>query len=223
MSTAAMIDGPHQKEAIFAAGRPLAEAAAAMVMVHGRGATAESILTLAEEFRRPDFAYLAPQAAGFTWYPYSFLAPMHQNEPGLSSGLARIGEVLARIEAAGIPPERTILLGFSQGACLALEYAARGSRKPGVVAAFAGGLIGEPGALRAPIADLTGTSIFLGVGDADGHIPAAQAEESARLLAEAGATVDFRVYPGVDHAIRDDEIEAARALVTNLPIIAPAV
>src|SRR4051794_10376112 len=116
--------GPHQGQPLVWAGRLLEEAAGAVVMVHGRGATAESILELRHELRRPDLACAAPQAAGYSWYPYSFLAPMEKNEPGLSSGLARLGEVLAELEAAGIPPERTVLLGFSQGACLTLEFAA---------------------------------------------------------------------------------------------------
>src|SRR5947209_6100545 len=117
--------GPHQGQPVLIAGAPLTEAKAAMLMVHGRGATAESILTLASEFDLPGYAYVAPQAAGDTWYPYGFMNPIEKNEPWLSSALEAVGNALALIEEAGIPAERTILLGFSQGACLALEFAAR--------------------------------------------------------------------------------------------------
>jgi predicted esterase len=218
---------PHGRQPVLTYGAPLADANGVVILLHGRGSPAANIIRLAVPLAPdPDseqkIAWLAPQSDGNTWYPYRFIVPVEQNEPWLSSALAKIDGIVDSAIESGIHPGQIALIGFSQGACLALEYAARGSRKPGVVAAFAGGLIGEPGAPRAPIADLTGTSIFLGVGDADGHIPAAQAEESARLLAEADATVDFRVYPGVDHAILDDEIEAARALVTGLPIIAPS-
>jgi predicted esterase len=216
MSTTVTIGGPHQKEPLVATGRPLASAAAAMVMVHGRGATAESILTLAEEFRRPDFAYLAPQAAGFTWYPYSFLAPLHQNEPGLSSGLARIGEALARIEDAGIPPERTILLGFSQGACLSLEFAARNPRRYGGVVGFSGGLIGPPGTPRAYQGTLAGTPVFLGCSDRDPHIPLERVTETAEVLAEMGAAVTKRIYPAMGHTVNDDELELVRRLMEGV-------
>ncbi|HYO11570.1 MAG TPA: dienelactone hydrolase family protein [Thermoanaerobaculia bacterium] len=216
MSTVVTIQGPHQKEALVAAGHPLAGAAATMVMVHGRGATAESILTLAEEFRRPDFAYLAPQAAGYTWYPYSFLAPMHQNEPGLSSGLARIGEVLARIEAAGIPPERTILLGFSQGACLTLEHAARNPRRYGGVVGLSGGLIGPPGTPRNYQGSFAGTPVFLGCSDRDPHIPLERVTETAEVLAEMEAAVTKRIYPAMGHTVNEDELDFVRRLMEDV-------
>src|SRR5436190_1632707 len=123
------IRGPHQGQPLLTAGEPLDKATAAMIMLHGRGATAEDILTLSAELNRPGFAYLAPQAAGYSWYPNSFLEPIASNEPGLSSGLAVIASLLAKVAGAGIPPERTILLGFSQGACLMLEFAARNARR----------------------------------------------------------------------------------------------
>jgi predicted esterase len=215
-STVLTFDGPHQKGAILAAGRPLSEAAAAMVMVHGRGATAENILTLAGEFRRPDFAYLAPQAAGLTWYPYSFLAPMHQNEPGLSSGLARIGEVLARIEGAGLPPERIILLGFSQGACLTLEFAARNPRRYGGLVGLSGGLIGPPETPRQYEGSLAGSPVFLGCSDRDPHIPLERVEETAEVLGQMGAAVTKRIYPAMGHTVNEDELAFVRRLMEDV-------
>lgn len=153
---------PHIGDRIVATGCPLGEAKAAMILVHGRGAPAEDILGLAGELDRPDMAFLAPQATGYTWYPYSFMAPMEQNEPGLSSGLALIGDLVERLALEGIPPERTVLLGFSQGACLSLEYAARNAKRFGGVVALSGGLIGPPGAPREYAGTLDGTPVFLG-------------------------------------------------------------
>src|SRR3954470_12530127 len=158
-------DELHQDGAVHEAGVPLAQAKQAMVMIHGRGATAESILELAGELDVPGFACLAPQAANDTWYPYSFLAPMEQNEPWLSSALARVGEVLAQVEAVGMPPERTVLLGFSQGACLTLEYVARHAIRYAGVAGLSGGLIGPEGTARHYAGSLAGTPVFLGCSD----------------------------------------------------------
>lgn len=205
--------GPHQGQPLVQAGRPLSEAAGAMVMMHGRGATAENILTLAAELGREDFAYLAPQAADYSWYPYSFLAPLHQNEPGLSSGLARIGEVLAFLESQGMPAERTILLGFSQGACLSLELAARNARRYGGVVALSGGLIGPPGMPRDYAGSFAGTPVFLGCSDRDPHIPLARVEETAEVMAEMGAEVTKRIYPAMGHTVNEDEMELVRGLM----------
>ena len=138
----------HQNQPIYTSGKPLEQARAAMILIHGRGATAESILTLAEELYRPDIAYLAPQATGYTWYPYSFLVPIEQNEPGISSGIAVIESLVNEISAAGIPYERILIGGFSQGACLATEYTARHARRYGGLLGFSGGLIGPDGTPR---------------------------------------------------------------------------
>ena len=210
------MSGPHQGQPIVAAGRPLKEADAAMVMVHGRGATAESILELAQEFGHPELAYVAPQAAGYQWYPYSFLAPMPQNEPGLSSGLARLGEVLALLESEGVPPERTVLLGFSQGACLALEFTARNARRYGGVVGLSGGLIGPPGTPREYEGGFAGTPVFLGCSDRDPHIPRERVDETAEVLREMGAEVTERIYPGMGHTVNEDEVELVRGMLLQL-------
>jgi predicted esterase len=142
------MSAPHQGQPVLAAGAPLDQARAAMVLIHGRGASAQDILSLTDELSQPDVAYLAPQAAGNTWYPYSFLAPLSSNEPYLSSALDVVAALLEHIAAAGIPAERTLLLGFSQGACLSLEFVARNARRYGGVAGLSGGLIGPDGASR---------------------------------------------------------------------------
>ena len=207
---------PHLGDRVLAAGRPLGEATAAMILVHGRGATAEDILGLARELDRPDLAYVAPQATGFTWYPYSFMAPMERNEPGLSSGLALIGHLVARLEGEGISPERTVLLGFSQGACLTLEYAARNARRYGGLVALSGGLIGPPGTPRDYSGTFDGTPVFLGCSDRDPHIPLDRVQESTRVLSGMGAEATERIYPNMGHTVSEDELARVRALLSQL-------
>jgi predicted esterase len=198
---------------VRAAGTPLAEARVAMVMVHGRGASAESILTLAPALAMDGVAFLAPQAAGGTWYPYGFMSPIAQNEPGIGSGMRAIGRALEQIAAAGIPAERTLLLGFSQGACLATEYAARHARRYGGVAGLSGGLIGPDGTPRDYPGSLAGTPVFLGCSDVDGHIPAARVRESADVLGRLGGDVTMRLYPGMGHLVNEDEIGEVRGMM----------
>lgn len=208
---------PHGGQPVLAAGRPPGEATGAVVMVHGRGGSAEDILTLAGELRRPDLAYLAPQAAGHTWYPYSFLAPFEQNEPGLTSGLGFLSRLLAQLEEEGIPAERTVLLGFSQGACLSLEFSARNARRYGGVIGFSGGLIGPPDSPRDYAGSLAGTPVFLGCSDRDPHIPKERVDETAEVLGGMGAEVTERIYPGMGHTVIDDELEHARRILAGLP------
>ncbi len=207
---------PHRNAVVLTAGAPLDQADAAMILIHGRGASADDILTLATEIDTPGFAYLAPQAAGNTWYPYPFLAPIAQNEPYLSSALARLGAVLAHVEAAGLPAERVMLLGFSQGACLALEYAARHARRYGGLVGLSGGLIGPDDTPRDYPGSLDGTPVFLGCSDVDFHIPKERVIESADALRRLGGAVDARLYPGMGHTINEDEIEAVRQMMAAL-------
>lgn len=207
--------GPHAGQSVRVAGRPLDEAGGALVLIHGRGATAESILDLADFLPHPRLAYLAPQAADYTWYPYSFLAPMERNEPYLSSALQVVGDLVAEVEAAGIPKERIFLGGFSQGACLASEFVARNAGRFGGLLAFSGGLIGPDGTPRAYDGSLHGAPVFLGCSDVDPHIPLARVRETAAVLEKLGGRVDLRIYPRMGHTINQDEIDAAAALIAN--------
>ena len=211
-----MTDHPHQGQPVLAAGEPLDHAQAAMVMIHGRGADAPSILMLANEFEPSGFAYLAPQAADNTWYPNRFLAPIPSNEPWLSSALTAIADVLAQVTKAGIPPERTLLLGFSQGACLTLEFAARNAQRYGGVAGLSGGLIGPDGTPRDYAGSLDGTPIFLGCSDVDFHVPKERVHHTAEVLRRLGGDVTVRLYPNMDHTINQDEIEFVRGLMLSL-------
>ena len=208
--------GPHQGQPVLTAGEPLDKAKAAMIMVHGRGASAEDILSLTPELNQPGFAYLAPQAAGYAWYPNSFLAPIASNEPGLSSGLAVIASLLEKLAEAGIPPERTIILGFSQGACLSLEFAARNARRYGGLAGLSGGLIGPDGTPRDYPGSLDGTPVFLGCSDVDPHIPKKRVELSAEVLQRLGGNVTTRLYPRMGHTVNRDEIRQVQDIMSAL-------
>lgn len=219
MTAMTEIQGVHQEQPVRTAGQPIDRAQIAVVLVHGRGSTAEDILALARPgsyLDRAGFAYLAPQAAGNTWYPNSFLAALESNEPYLSSALATLDGVFARLQAVGIPPGRTILLGFSQGACLALEYAARRARRYGGIAGLSGGLIGPDGTPRSYTGSLEGTPVFLGCSDVDPHIPRARVELSADVLRQLGADVTLKLYPNMGHTISQDELDAVRAMMDAL-------
>ena len=211
-----LIQGPHQGQPVLVAGEPIDRAKAAMVMIHGRGASAESILELALELQQPGFIYLAPQAAGNTWYPNSFLAPISSNEPGLSSGLVTIANVLAQLKEAAIPIERTMILGFSQGACLSLEFVARNARRYRGVVGLSGGLIGPDGTPRDYTGSLEGTPIFLGCSDIDPHIPKERVEFSAEIMRKLGGDVTARLYPKMGHTVNRDEVRFIRTMMPAL-------
>ena len=204
--------------AITTAGQPLTSAARVLIMIHGRGGTAADILTLAEALPVEDFALLAPQAAGNFWYPYSFLAPPAQNEPWLTASLEQLGQLLARVRAAGITDENIYFLGFSQGACLALEFVTRNAAKFGGVAAFTGGLIGDRIYPENYKGDFKGTPVFIGTGDPDPHVPVQRVHATTALLQSMHAGVTEKVYPGMGHTISGDEIAQAGYLVFRAPV-----
>jgi len=197
-------------------GRPLGQAAAAMILTHGRGARPENILELADALSHPEFSYLAPAAADNTWYPYSFMAEIASNEPGISSGLSVIDGLVERVTGAGIPRERVILAGFSQGACLMATYAVRHPARYGGILVFSGGLIGPPGTSWSHQGDFEGTPVFLGCSDVDGHVPRERVSESREVFRAMGASVEERIYPGMGHLINEDEITFARSIVAGV-------
>lgn len=206
----------HQGQPIVEQGKPLDEAQAAMVMIHGRGGGVQSILTLANHFNVDGFAYLAPSAQNLTWYPNRFIAPRESNQPHLDSALQAVGDTIAKIKEAGIPSEKIILLGFSQGACLATEYAARNPEKFGGIVALSGGLIGADGELNGYVGSLNGTPVFMGCSNVDFHIPEERVHESAEILQGLGAEVDVRIYPNMGHTVNQDEVDAVNELMVTL-------
>jgi len=206
---------PHGGQPVLQAGHDLKGAAGAIVLLHGRGASAEDILGLSGEFDYPELAYLAPQAAGHSWYPYSFLAPIAQNEPWLTSALNKVKQVVDAVVQAGVPHERIIIAGFSQGACLASEFTARNADRYGGLIAFTGGLIGPAGTEFTYTGKLSGMPAFFGSGDPDAHVPWQRVAESADVLSSLGAEVVSKRYPGMPHTINRDEIEEARKLIAH--------
>lgn len=206
-------DDPHAGQPVLTAGADLADARVAMIMIHGRGASADDILSLAGEFRTGDVAYLAPQASGHAWYPFGFMSAIERNEPGISSGLRTIQRLLDQVAAAGIPAERTILLGFSQGACLSTEFMARNARRYGGLAALSGGLIGPDDTPRDYPGSLAGTPAFFGCSDVDHHIPAERVRESAEVYERLDASVTLRLYAGMGHTVNRDEVGQVIGLI----------
>ncbi len=197
------------------AGKPLKEAKKALIMIHGRGAGSNDILSLARHLDVADFALVAPQAEGNTWYPYSFLVPASQNEPSLSNSLNTISEVVKAVTENGIENENIYFLGFSQGACLALEFTARNTAKYGGVVAFTGGLIGDKVYEENYSGNFENTPIFIGTSDPDFHVPVERVNETEMLLKKMGASVTKKVYENMGHTISQDEINLANELVFN--------
>lgn len=198
---------------VLRVGADPAGASCVLLLVHGRGATPEGILELGRRIAPPDAALVAPAAEGGSWYPSSFLEPLERNEPWLSRSLGRLETLVTDLEDRGAPPERVVLLGFSQGACLSVEYAARHARRYRAVAALSGGLIGPPGRRWDYEGTLEETPIFFGCSDRDPHVPAVRVHESADALTRMGADVVVKIYPGLGHAVNDDEVEQVRALL----------
>ncbi|HJR60651.1 MAG TPA: dienelactone hydrolase family protein [Vicinamibacterales bacterium] len=204
---------PHAGQPVLRRGPAAAQARVAVILVHGRGDTASGILGFADEFDLPDLTWVAPQAAGNTWYPFSFLSPMEQNEPGLSSGLEVIGDLVRTLASEGIPAARVALMGFSQGACLAQEYAARNAQRYRAIIGLSGGLIGPPRTPRDYPGSFDGTLVFLGCSDIDPHIPVERVHETADVFTRMGAVVDVRIYPRMGHTVNADEVRAVTALL----------
>jgi len=210
------VSGPHHDQPLVTAGAPIEDADAAAVLVHGRGATAQSIIRMAEGFPRERVAYLAPQAARNTWYPNPFTAPVESNEPGRSSGLKAISDAMGEAVDAGIPTDRTLILGFSQGACLASEYVARNPQRYGGLAVLSGGLIGESVDVEDYDGDLADTPVFLGCSDVDPHIAAERVRETTAVFEHLNADVTERLYEGMGHGVNDDEREFVHAMISEL-------
>lgn len=208
--------GPHDGEPVTEAGAPLGTSPVVVVLVHGRGAGPANILDLAARFLRPDLTYLAPAAAGRSWYPHSFLADRDRNEPGLSSALGVLADLVTRAEGAGVPRRQIVLAGFSQGACLAAEFAVRHAGRYGGVVVYSGGVIGPPGTVWDDTGRFDGTPMFFGCSDVDGHVPEARVNESAALCTRMGAEVTRRIYPGMGHLVNDDEIAWTQRLLATL-------
>ena len=212
-----MTNDPHAADSVLQAGAPLETADLAMVLLHGRGGSAEDILQLGSALHLPNVAYVAPQATGHTWYPLSFLAPRNANEPYLSSALVKIESLVHNLEQSGLGRERIVVAGFSQGACLATEFVASHPARYGALIAFTGGLIGPPGSLQtSPSGELKGTPALLCSGDPDPHVPWARVEESAAILSAMGAAVTTKRYPGRPHTVTQEELELARNLLLQL-------
>lgn len=212
---------PHAGQPIAQAGRPLGESHAVMIMVHGRNGSPHDILDLCPMLDRPGFTYLAPAAADNSWYPFSFLAETQQNEPGLSSGLHVLESLLNDVLSRGIRPEHVMLLGFSQGACLAGEFAVRHARRLGGIVMYSGGLIGPPGTTWDNPGDFDGTPVLLGCSDVDSHVPKSRVDESAAVFTRMGAAVTKRIYPGMGHTVNAEEIRLAQAMMDAVLAAAP--
>ena len=209
--------GPHAGQPIARAGAPPGDAAGALILVHGRGGNAGEMLGLAELVAPPALACLAPQAAGNTWYPYRFTEPVARNEPYLSSALSALGELVDRLVGDGVPAERIALLGFSQGACLALEFALRRARRFGAAIGLSGGLIGDRLAQpSAGVRPLQGMPVLLGCSEHDPHIPIARVRETETVMRALGAEVLTRIYPGGGHGINEDEVAITRRVLARV-------
>jgi predicted esterase len=212
----------HRIEDTLTAGASPKDAKAAVILVHGRGTTPESMLPLAEAFGRNDILYLAPRATRNTWYPNSFLAPIETNEPWLSSALSLLGALVDRLAVDGFSSDRIGVIGFSQGACLTSEFISRNARRYGMAGILTGGLIGPPGTPRSYASSLEATPVFLGSSDVDPHVPLERIKETASVLSKLGAEVDERIYPRMGHTVNDDEVKAIKELLDIMVAGEPA-
>jgi phospholipase/carboxylesterase len=207
---------PHGGLPVVAAGAGLDESRAAIIMIHGRNAGPRNILDLVPRLGRPGFSYLAPTASNNTWYPYGFMEETAKNEPGIPSALQVLDQIVADVVARGVRKDHVMLLGFSQGACLAAQFAVSRADRYGGVIVCSGGLIGPPGSTWDFSGSFAGTPVFLGCSDSDAHIPKARVEESAAIFERMGAAVTTRLYAGMGHLINDDEIVIARTMMDRV-------
>ena len=191
---------------IITGGASLKEAEKVLIMLHGRGANAEDIMSISDYLNLPNTHIIAPQATNNAWYPYSFLAPRQQNEPWLSSALQLLKEILSSIITAGLKSQQVFILGFSQGACLTLEFATGNAQPFGGVVAFTGGLIGDILKEENYTGNFQKTKVFIGNSDKDPHVPMARSEESKIIMDGLGAEVTLKIYPGMLHTINEDEL-----------------
>jgi predicted esterase len=207
---------PHAGQPLATAGAPLGKSAVAMILVHGRNALPANILSFVPAFGRPDITYLAPGAAGGTWYPLSFMADREKNEPGISSGVWVLEQLVQHVVRAGVRKDRIVLLGFSQGACLTSQFAASHADRYGGVVLYSGGLIGPPGTTWNYPGSFGGTPVFLGCSDVDTHVPKTRVDESAAVFQRMGATVTEQIYPGMGHLVNEEEIAFTRTLLDEI-------
>jgi phospholipase/carboxylesterase len=207
---------PHAGQPLTTAGAPLGKSPVAMILVHGRNALPANILSFVPAFGRPDITYLAPAAAGGTWYPLSFMADREKNEPGVSSGLWVLAQLVQHVVRAGVRNDRIVLLGFSQGACLTAQFAASHADRYGGVVLYSGGLIGPPGTTWTYPGSFGGTPVFLGCSDVDAHVPKTRVDESAAVFQRMGATVTEQIYPGMGHLVNEEEIAFTRTLLDEI-------
>lgn len=201
------------KKNIHTSGKDISEAKKVLIMIHGRGGNAQDILSLSGHLNVKDFALFAPQATGNTWYPYSFLAEPEKNEPQLSSAIDLLDELLKNIKSEGISSENIFILGFSQGACLTLEFAARNAQKFGGIVAFTGGLIGDRLNTESYSGDFNSSQVFISTGDPDPHVPVERVQETEKLYKELNANVTVKIYNNRPHTISQEEIDLANQLV----------
>lgn len=210
------IVGPHQGQNLYQAGADPKNAKAAMIMIHGRGASAQSIISLAQEIEKnQEITFLAPQAQGYTWYPFSFLMPKEQNQPGLNSGLQAVADAISKAEELGFSKDKIFLLGFSQGACLASEFVARHPDTYAGLFAFSGGLIGDTLQPDLYNGDLNQTPVFMGCSDVDFHIPVERVHDSESILSSLNADVTKVIYPNMGHTINKDEIDHLNRIISE--------
>ncbi|MEE8441463.1 MAG: dienelactone hydrolase family protein [Spirochaetia bacterium] len=208
--------GAHEDQPLLQQGPELRDAGGLLILLHGRGSAARDIMALALQFEHEGLAFAAPQADGKSWFPYSFLVPVQQNEPGIPSAMTVIKSLVTEADLLGVPQSKMMILGFGQGACLALEFAARNPSRYGGIFALSGGLIGPPGTTWESEGSLSGTPVFIGCGDVNPHIPRSRVEGSGEVLARLGAEVTLKLYPGMGHTISGAELEQVNAMIAKV-------